>query len=149
MGDTFTNLIFHLVFSTKDRTPLIAGDFQERLYEYIGGIVRGQGGTLLEAGGMPDHIHLLTKLKPDCPVATMVRFIKSNSTGWWKKEGQPPQRFSWQAGYGAFSVSESQIPTVRTYIRNQEAHHAKASFQDELIALLRKNRIAFEEKYLL
>ena len=149
MGDTFTNLVFHVIFSTKERVPLIAGEFQERLYGYIGGVIRGQGGTLLEAGGIPDHIHLLAKFKPDRSVADMVRFIKSNSTGWWKEEQQPPRGFSWQAGYAAFSVSESQIPAVRAYIRNQEAHHKKASFRDELIVLLRKNGIRFEEKYLL
>jgi len=149
MGDTFTNLVFHVVFSTKERVPLISGEFQERLYDYIGGVVRGQGGALLEAGGMPDHIHLLARFKADRSVAAMVRFIKCNSTGWWKLEQRPPKSFSWQVGYAAFSVSESQVPVVRGYIRNQEAHHAKAPFRDELIALLGKNGISFEEKYLL
>jgi len=149
MGDTFTNLVYHIVFSTKNRVPMIAGDFQERLYEYIGGIIRGQGGVLLEVGGVPDHIHLLAKLRPDCAVAVMVRVVKSNSTGWWKTVQEPPRSFSWQNGYAGFTVSQSQIPAVRAYIRNQAAHHAKVSFRDELVALLRKNGIEFEEKYLL
>lgn len=149
MGDSFTNLVTHIVFSTKNRIPLITGDLRERLYEYIGGIIRGQGGTLLDVGGMPDHVHLLARFKASTSVSTMVRFIKSNSARWRNDQPERPVRFIWQVGYGAFSVSESQIPVVRTYIRNQEGHHARTGFREELIILLRKNRITFDERYLL
>ena len=149
MGDSFTNLVFHVVFSTKERVPFIKEDFREPLYEYIGGIIRGQRGTLLEIGGMPDHIHLLARFKASASVSTMVRFIKSNSSLWRNEQPERTERFQWQVGYGAFSVSESQIPAIQTYIRNQETHHGRTSFRDELIVLLRKNRIAFDERYLL
>lgn len=149
MGDSFTNLLFHVVFSTKDRIPLIQEDFREPLYEYIGGIIRGQRGTLLEIGGMPDHVHLLARFKASASVPTMVRFIKANSARWRNEQPNLPARFGWQVGYGAFSVSESQIPVIRTYIRNQEQHHARTGFREELVVLLRKNRIAFDERYLL
>jgi REP element-mobilizing transposase RayT len=149
MAGTFTNLVYHIVFSTKDRIPLISGELAERLYEYMGGIIRGEGGTLLEIGGMPDHVHLLARFKADASVATMVGRIKSHSTLWVNEQRRIAGRFQWQAGYGAFSVSESRISAVRTYIRNQPEHHAKVSLRDELIALLKKHGIDFDERYLL
>jgi putative transposase len=149
MASTFTNLLYHIVFSTKYRVPAIQEDFRERLYEYIGGIIRGEGGVLLEIGGVSDHIHLLAKIKADTAVSVMVRLIKSNSSKWSHQLAPPSARFDWQRGYGAFSVSESQLPRVRRYIQNQETHHAKVSFQDELITLLKRNRIEYDERYLL
>jgi REP-associated tyrosine transposase len=149
MAGTFTNLLYHVVFSTKDRVPMIHKDVQERLYEYMGGIIRGEGGVLLEIGGVADHVHLLTKLKADTAIAVLLRLLKSNSSGWVNDNRLVPGRFAWQTGYAAFSVSESQVEAVRRYIRNQEAHHAKVSFKDELIALLKKHRIEYDERYIL
>jgi len=149
MANTFTNLLYHIVFSTKDRIPVIHGEMRERLYEYMGGIVRGEGGVLLEIGGVPDHVHLLTKLKSDIAVAEMVRLVKSNSSKWLNESDLSSARFEWQTGYGAFSVSESQARKVRQYIRTQESHHAKVSFRDELITLLKKHGIEYDERYLL
>jgi len=149
MASTFTNLLFHIVFSTKDRTPSIHEELRERLYEYMGGIIRGERGTLLEIGGVPDHLHLLVKLKSDMAVAEMVRLIKSNSSKWVNESTNPTGRFEWQTGYGAFSVSESQAKKVRQYIQTQESHHAKVSFRDELITLLKKHGIEYDERYLL
>jgi putative transposase len=149
MASTFTNLLFHIVFSTKDRTPSIHEGLRERLYEYMGGIIRGERGTLLEIGGVPDHVHLLAKLKSDISIAEMVRLIKSNSSKWVNESIDPTGRFEWQTGYGAFSVSESQAKKVQKYIANQESHHAKVSFRDELITLLKKHGIEYDERYLL
>jgi putative transposase len=149
MASTFTNLLFHVVFSTKDRLPIIHEALRERLYEYIGGIVRGERGTLLEIGGIPDHVHLLVKLKSDMSIAEMVRLIKSNSSKWVNESTSPTERFEWQTGYGAFTVSESQVRKVWQYIRNQESHHAQVSFKEELIALLEKHGIEYDERYLL
>ena len=149
MASTFTNLLFHIVFSTKDRTPSIHDGLRERLYEYMGGIIRGERGTLLEIGGVPDHVHLLAKLKSDISVTEMVRLVKSNSSKWVNESIDPTGRFEWQTGYGAFSVSESQARKVRTYIQTQESHHAKVSFRDELITLLKKHGIEYDERYLL
>jgi REP element-mobilizing transposase RayT len=149
MASTFTNLLFHIVFSTKDRTPSIHEGLRERLYEYMGGIIRGERGTLLEIGGVPDHVHLLAKLKSDISIAEMVRLVKSNSSKWVNESIGPIGRFEWQTGYGVFSVSESQARKVRKYIQEQESHHAKVSFRDELVTLLKKHGIEYDERYLL
>ena len=149
MASTFTNLLYHAVFSTKDRTPAIHEGLRERLYEYMGGIIRGERGVLLEIGGVPDHVHLLMKLKSDMAIAEIVRLIKSNSSKWLNDSNSPTGRFEWQTGYGAFSVSESQVRKVRKYIQTQEGHHAKISFRDELITLLEKHGIEYDERYLL
>jgi putative transposase len=147
VGNTYTNLLYHIVFSTKDRVPAIHEDLRERLYAYVGGIIRGEGGALLEVGGMPDHVHLLTKLKSDMPVATMVRLAKSRSSKWVNEASGAKSSFRWQVGYGAFSVSESQVGKIRRYIQNQEIHHAQVPFKDELIGLLKKHRIEYDERY--
>lgn len=149
MPSTFTNLLYHIVFTTKDRIPRIHEGIRERLYEYIGGIIRKEGGVLLQIGGVPDHVHLLIKMKTDTPLATMVRLIKARSSKWMNERAVSEERFEWQAGYGAFSVSESQAVRVRRYIQEQEEHHKKVSFRDELIALLQRHRIEYDERYLL
>jgi putative transposase len=149
MASSLTNLLYHIVFSTKERVPLIHDDLQVPLYEYIGGILRGQRGILLEIGGMPDHVHLLVKLKADLAVAAAVRLVKSNSSGWIHESQKGHERFEWQTGYFAVSVSESRVAEVRRYIQMQKEHHARISFRDELVKLLEKHRIGFDEKYLL
>jgi putative transposase len=148
MAQSYTNLIYHIVFSTKNREPLITPETQPRLYEYIGGIIRNKGGILLEIGGISDHIHVLAKLRPDNSLSNILRDLKANSTGWMHKVFPEMNDFSWQNGYGAFTVSASQVEKVREYIANQEKHHAKISFKDEFIKLLRANDIEFDEKYL-
>ncbi|HEY0515104.1 MAG TPA: IS200/IS605 family transposase [Thermoanaerobaculia bacterium] len=149
MASTFTNLLYHIVFSTKDRMPAIHEGLRERLYEYVGGIIRGERGTSLEIGGVPDHIHLLVKLKSDMAIAEIVRLIKSNSSKWVNESKGSATRFEWQTGYAAFSVSESQARKVRQYIQTQESHHAKVLFRDELVTLLEKHGIEYDERYLL
>lgn len=148
MATTFANLLYHVVFSTKDRMPLIRDEIRESLYEYMGGIIRGEGGVLLEIGGMPDHVHLLVKLKTDVTVALMVQKIKGKSSKW-HNERLVRERFAWQSGYGIFSVSASLMERVRRYIRSQEEHHRRVSFKDELITLLKRNGIPYDERYLL
>jgi len=148
MGNTYSSLLVHLVFSTKDRAPLVTADNRERLYEYMGGIIRHERGSLLEIGGMPDHVHLLVRHKTSLSVADLLRLIKGGSSHWMNQlpDSSP---FGWQNGYGAFSVSESRIAAVRKYIRTQEEHHTRRTFRDELITLLRKHNIDYDEKYLL
>jgi putative transposase len=148
VAGTYTNFLYHFVFSTKNRISLISDNLQQDLYSYIGGIVRGEGGTLLEIGGMSDHVHLLAKLKPTKSVSEMLNRIKSKSSKWMNEEKMKMRKFGWQDGYGALSVSESQIASVRRYIRSQEQHHRRQSFQDEFRALLEKHGIEYEERYL-
>jgi REP-associated tyrosine transposase len=149
MAHTFSNLLYHIVFSTKERVPLIREDLEERLYAYTGGIVRGEGGILLEIGGTADHVHLLAKFKTDVAVSTMLKKIKGKSSKWVNDLPDYADPFYWQEGYGIFSVSESAVERVRRYIRGQKEHHRRVSFKDELITLLRRQRIPFDERYLL
>jgi len=144
----YTNLVTHIVFSTKYRKNLITPQLEPDLYKYIGGIIKNKGGVQLEIGGIPDHIHILAVLPPVISVSDMLRFIKSNSSKWVNEQPYCVDRFRWQTKYGAFSVSESQIPNVRRYIQNQKEHHQKSTFQEELIQLLEKHGINFDEKYL-
>ncbi len=145
MAQTFTRLIYHLVFSTQQRRPLITADVRAPLYQYLGGLIRGERGALLVAGGMPDHIHLLATLPPHKSLSNMLRFFKSESSRW-MNERLAEHSFAWQKGYAAFSVSPSQVPTLRRYIQNQEAHHQDRSFEAELSALTKKHRLEAEPK---
>ena len=149
MASTFTKLFFHVVFSTKDRRPLITPQIQDELYNYIGGIIRGERGSLIEVGGARDHVHLLLRMSSDISLADMVRRIKANSNRWANRRFERQYRFGWQVGYSAFSVSESGVPQVRRYIQNQEKHHRRASFRDELVALLERHGLAWNERFLL
>ena len=143
MARTYTKLIYHIVFSTKERIPLITTEIRDRLYEYLGGVIRGEKGSLMEIGGMPDHVHILARFGAAIAVSEMLKRIKGSSSHWLSQA--TGTWFAWQNGYGAFSVSESQVAAVRKYIQQQEEHHKRISFKDELITLLRKHRIEFDE----
>ena len=147
MSDTYSNLSVHLVFSTKDRMPLLTRDVRDHVFPYIGGIVKRQGGTIIAVGGMPDHVHVVVRLPANVCVADFVRVVKSNSS---KKTNEhvTGMKFGWQRGYGAFSVSQSALSAVVQYVRNQEQHHRHRSFQDELKILLTKHGIDYDERYL-
>lgn len=137
------NHIYHIVFGTKGRLLLINVDIKPRLHQYIGATVRGRGGIPLEINGIEDHVHLLVKLKPTIHFPDFVRDLKSNTSAWAKKNGM--RMFSWQRRHGSFTASESQIETVRRYIRNQEQHHKKFSFKTEYESLLRANHIEIDD----
>jgi REP element-mobilizing transposase RayT len=147
MSDSYTNLLYHLVFSTKDRRPLITPLYEVRLYEYIGGIVREFGGVSLELNGTEDHVHLLAKLRPDKSLSDVLRDLKSNATGWMHDVFPSVKDFCWQRGYGAFTVSQSNVEEVSKYIRRQKEHHRKMSFRDEFIKQLKANGIKYNERY--
>jgi putative transposase len=147
MSDSYTNLLYHLVFSTKDRRPLITPAHEVRLYEYIGGIVRELGGISLEINGTEDHVHLLAKLRPDKALSDVLRDLKSNATGWMHDVFPSSKDFCWQRSHGAFTVSQSNVGEVREYIRRQKEHHKTLSFRDEFIASLKANRIPYDEGF--
>ena len=147
MASTLTNFLYHVVWSTKGRAPLITDDIKEPLYMYIGGIIRNQGGKAIEIGGMPDHVHCLVRFPARKAVSDILRAIKSDSSGWVNRE-RSSDRFAWQTGYGGFTVSQSQVDKVRRYIRTQEEHHRERSFKSELISLLRKHGVDYDERYL-
>jgi REP element-mobilizing transposase RayT len=148
MSHTATNLLVHFIFSTKDRIGLITSDIESDLHAYLGGIVREFGGVALSINGTPDHVHLLVRVPANQSVADVARVIKTNSSRWVHERWPEHRQFAWQTGYGAFTVSESSLDTVRQYISNQQKHHKKRSFQEEFLTFLRKNKIAVDERYL-
>jgi REP element-mobilizing transposase RayT len=137
----------HIVFSTKNRKPFIDNALQPRLYAYIGGVLKSLGCVLVEAGGMPDHVHLLVSLGRENAVADVVRAAKSNPSKWIHETFPEQRSLAWQAGYGAFAVSYSQVADVRRYIGDRAVHHARMTFQEELRKFLRRHEIAFDERY--
>ena len=148
MSDSYTNLLYHIVFSTKDRRPLITPEYEVRLYDYLGGTIRNMGGISLELNGTEDHIHLLAKLRPDCALSDVLRDLKANATGWMHDVFPSLKHFSWQRGYGAFTVSQSNVQAVRRYIARQKEHHQRISFRDEFIQFLQENGIDYNERFI-
>jgi REP element-mobilizing transposase RayT len=142
---TSGNLVVHLIFSTKQRQPLIRPELRCDLFAYLGGIVRELRGTAMIVNGTADHVHMLVRMRPSQSTADLVLVVKTNSSRWVKAKGNSD--FAWQTGYGAFSVSESNVADVTRYIAGQEEHHKKQSFQ-EFLLFLKKNHVPFEEKYL-
>jgi len=147
MADTFTNILLHIVFGTKHRQPFVDAELAERLYPYLGGMIRERGGALLEIGGMPDHVHILVRWNTSA-VADMMREAKSESTKWVRATFEGREQFQWQTGGGIFSVSQSQARRVVQYIRNQQEHHAKSDFHTEYVRFLKANGIAYDERNL-
>ena len=147
MGHSYTALYYHIVFSTRNRAPQITVDIQTRLYDYIGGIIKGESSTLIVAGAVPDHVHLLVALPATTCVADMVRRIKANSSKWIHETWPARRDFAWQSGYGAFTVSRSSLDDVRAYIDNQEMHHARLSFEEEFVAFLKRHGLPYNEKH--
>ena len=146
MSHTYTNLLTHIVFSTKERLPLMTNEIKPELFAYLGGLVKESKGKPVIINGMSDHVHLLVSLPPNISMSDALRFIKANSSKWVSQKFRKP--FEWQKGYGAFSVSRSNIDAVYKYIHNQEIHHQKFDFETEFIALLEKNDVDFDEKFL-
>ncbi len=146
MANTITQLIYHIIFSTKRRKPLINERIRDELYEYNGGIVRNTCGKLIEIGGMPDHLHLILLLKTTHELADVVKTIKAKSSKWINQQNYKT-KFGWQTGFGAFTVSASQLPIVVNYVKHQAEHHAQTTFREEFLALLTKHGIEFEEQY--
>jgi len=147
MPQSYASLHYHLVFSTKHREPMITPDLQPRLYEYLGGILRGHQSVLLAAGGMPDHVHLLVGMSKELAVAKALQLIKANSSKWVHETFPEHQSFAWQAGYGAFTVSYSNLGRVKAYIAQQPEHHRVRTFQDEFLAFLKRHGIEYDERY--
>ena len=148
MAQTLSNLLVHIVFSTKGRTEWITEDIRSDLYPYVGGIIREMRGRALAIGGMKEHMHLLTRVAHSSSVSEVVRVVKSNSSGWIHKTWRSHAAFAWQEGYGAFSVSASNVQRVTNYILNQEKHHGKRSFKEEFIEFLQENEVQYDERYL-
>lgn len=142
MADTYTKILIHCVFSTKDRTPRITEP--EQLWTYLRGIARNRGVDILAIGGTQNHVHILLALPTGLTISNLVRDLKANSS---RHLNEKQRAFAWQDGYAAISVSPSQIETVRKYIDTQDAHHAKWSFESEYIGILEKSGVQRSTEY--
>jgi putative transposase len=149
MAHTYTRLLYHIVYSTKDRTPLLTGPWLERMHAYLGGIVRNLNGTPIQIGGTADHVHLFIQMPATITVAETVNKLKSNSSRWLNEQPDYRDKFAWQEGYAAFTVSDNRYDETVRYIMNQEKRHARQSFVDELKDFLRRNGMEFSESDLL
>lgn len=147
MPGTYSQLLLHVVFSTKGRAPWITPDVVERLYPYMGGIVRAEKGVLYDIGGVADHVHMYLRWRPDGAVSDLMRTVKSRSSKWVHETFPHLGAFAWQEGYSVFSVSKSQEEAVKNYIAGQSEHHKKEDFTSELLRILRAHGVEFDEKY--
>jgi len=148
MAHTFTNLVTHIIFSTKDRLPQIDVDLKSQLYPYMGGIIRELDGKASLINGTFDHVHLLVQLPPVLALSDAMRVLKTNSSKWVHEQWPARSKFAWQTGYGAFSVSKSNADAVGRYIADQEEHHRSKTFQEEFLEYLKKHEIDYDEKYI-
>ena len=147
MGHTYANLVVHTVFSTKGRRPLIREPFRPRLLEYLSGLARNEFRGALSVGGTDNHVHGLLVLAPHTAVAEAMRKWKALSSKWVHEMFPQEADFGWQEGYGAFSVSQSNVPSVAAYIEKQLEHHRKMTFEEEFVALLKRHGIAYDPRY--
>ena len=149
MTHSFRAHYYHLIWSTKNRAPLITSEIQSTLYSYIGGIIKNHNGKLLSAGGTLNHVHLLVGLKLPDKFSDFIRDVKASSSLWMNKDLSQNQCFAWQEGYGSFSVSYSSLEKVEHYIKNQVEHHKIITFEEEYIQLLKKHKIQFDDRFVL
>ena len=145
---SYISSYFHCVFSTKERRRLIVPELRDRLWPFMGGIARQNKMKAIEIGGVEDHVHILLSLPSTMAVSKAIQLIKGGSSKWVHETFPERRLFAWQEEYGAFSVSVSQLDKTIEYITGQEAHHRKLTFQDEFLALLKKHRIEYDERYL-
>jgi len=148
MSSSYCNLLYHIVFATKGREPWLTAAIRPRIHQYLGGAIGNENGIALIVNGTADHIHILAKLRQDKAISKLIGELKANSSGWISRTFSDAAAFAWQEGYGAFTVSESQVPKVRRYIERQEEHHRSVSFVEELKVILRAHGLPFDERYL-
>ncbi len=146
MPQSLANVVVHLVFSTKHRAPYLHKPLSDELHSYLGGILLNSGCSPLEMGGVEDHVHILFGLSRTISLAQVAEKVKTSSSKWLKTKGLP--EFAWQSGYAALSVDVQGVLGVREYIRGQEAHHRRMSFQEEYRSLLMEHGIEFDERYM-
>jgi REP element-mobilizing transposase RayT len=148
MPGTFSQIYIQVVFAVQNRNALIHVSWEERLYQYITGIIQNKEQKMLAINGMPDHIHFFIGMKPSCCLSDLVREVKKSSNDFIKDNRFTKFKFNWQEGYGAFSYGHSQIDVVAKYVMNQKQHHKKQTFREEYIQFLKKFQIEHDDKYL-
>ena len=149
MSHSYSSNRIHAIFSTKERHKSISDDLQPKRWAYMAGIARNQGFEAMIIGGVKDHVHALLPLPPSMPLAKAIQVLKGSSSKWLNETGAARNKFSWQEGYGAFSVSASQTADVVRYIENQKAHHANKSFEEEFVEFLTEYGVAYDPAHVL
>ena len=147
MPGTYSQILLHVVFSTKHRRPWLTEDVRERLRKYIGGVVRDERGDLFDFGGVEDHVHLYLRWRTDGRVSDLMRNVKAGSSRWIHEQFPQLSEFAWQEGYAVFSVSKSQEQALKQYLARQAEHHRTEDFKAELLRFLRAHGIEFDERY--
>ena len=147
MANTYSQLFYHVVFSTKSRFKFIHQDIEERVWSFIGGIARKHDLTALQVGGIEDHIHGLVMARAIVAPCKIPMWLKGGSSKWIHDEFSKLRKFGWQDGYGIFSVSKSHVPEVIAYIKNQRVHHKRQTFEEEYISLLKLHGIEYDERF--
>jgi putative transposase len=148
MSSSYCNLLYHIVFATKGREPWLTAAIRPRIHQYLGGAIRQEKGIAMIINGTADHVHILAKLRQDKAISKLVGELKANSSGWISRTFEGCASFAWQEGYGAFTVSQSQLSKVHCYIEKQEEHHRRVSFLEEFKVLLMAHDLPFDERYL-
>lgn len=148
MANTYSQVYIQYVFAVKRRDTLLQKPWRDDVFKYITGIIQAKEQKSIIVNGVADHVHVFVGLKPQMSMADLVRDIKAGSSKFINEQGFLRQKFAWQDGYGVFSYAHPQIDAVYKYIENQEAHHAKHSFRDEYLLLLKEFGIAYDEKYI-
>lgn len=148
MAQTLVSLLVHIVFSTKNRANLITPEIEPDLYQYMAGTLRGLNSPCLKIGGTPNHVHLLVSQSKNIALAFMMEELKKSSSKWIKKRDRSFRSFTWQDGYGAFTIGQSNVAALEKYIERQKIHHRKHSFKDELRGLLKKYQVKYDERYI-
>jgi putative transposase len=149
MANTYTQIHIQTVFAVQNRQSLIKPEWKDELYKYITGIIQSYDHKVLQINGMPDHIHIFFGMRPTQSLSDLMKQLKQDSSKWINTKRLINGKFSWQAGYGAFSYSKSQVPQIIRYIANQEEHHKSKTFSDEYIELLKESGIDYDERYIL
>ena len=147
MSQSLVKNLLHLIFSTKHRTPWIPADVRPQLFAIQAGIFKNWDSPALAIGGTDDHVHALFSLSKNYPLTKIVEQVKASSSKWMKKEGTGNSQFQWQSGYAAFSVSQSSVGDVKRYVENQEEHHRRMTFQEELRLFFKRHAVEFDERY--
>jgi REP element-mobilizing transposase RayT len=148
MATTFTKILVHFVFSTKNRAPIITPEIEPRLHAYMRGIAKNHESPVIAMNGTTDHVHMLISISKKIAVAQLMEEVKRDSSSWIKKQDRKFDAFYWQEGYGAFSIGESAVERVTQYIDNQKRHHARTTFKEEFVMLLKKYKIDYDERYI-
>ena len=149
MANTYTQIHFQVVFAVQNRQSLINKNWEDELYKYITGIIQNYDHKVLQINGMPNHIHVLFGMRPTQSLSDLMKKIKGDSSKWINQKGFVRGKFSWQAGYGGFTYSKSQLPNVIQYIKNQKEHHKRISFSEEYLNLLKEFEVEYDERYVL